>query len=933
MFLLRAGLVAAMFAATLVPTTAHAVAATTYYVDADGDDSAAGTSPDSAWRSLAKVNATTFQPGDIIRFQGGDAWHGGLVIKSSGVTVTSYGQGRPLIAGDTLVDAAVLLDNVREVTVRGLEVTNGTDLSVSKTTTYRGIFAIAKDIGEVPGIVIADNYVHHVDGKGGPVIGKGGIAVGVRGNTTPTWYSGLRIEGNEVADINAYGISTFTTWCASCEIYSAETGIPAGEVSPTRKAFTAAVFRDNYVHDVTAGGITPQYIDDALVEGNTVDKAGSHLKVRAGNNAGIWWQGTNRITVQYNVVRRQGYDSFNYPDPVDGMAFDADMGSSNSLVQYNYSDSNAGGFFMCLISANNVTVRYNVSNHDHFRPFSIWSGCWNLRGYNNTIWGTTDTITRHRPDGTTFQQDTEAFVRSQSSSSNVLFNNIFYNPARATFDCRRSCDHGSDVPMNYSHNLYWDTSGSPVLPRGDAEPIVGDPRLAAPGTRLPESGRISREQLLTVLRAYTPAADSPARDAGLSAATAPATDVLGTAVPAGAPDLGAVQHPVKTHVTSNAGPHAGPVADGDPATSWTSTKAGGKIMIKYGEPRTIDGLHLAAQGDGPAKITVLTRDAAGEWVTRAEDHELTWSGDLEWLRIPFAGPVTTDEVRLLFSAGDRERITLHEVRGSLGKIAAASAHAGGNAQTTLGTSIGDIQAITDGNPGTSWASADNPKLPGSVSVTWSKAHTIDSVRLTVAWGQGQGPTRVDVQTRAADGTWVTQVADHPLTWQLNSTTPESPSIALPAPVRAHGIRLVVKAANLWWGHLAIYEFAGYSGTTPVVDNPGTDKLPYAGHATDGDPATTWRGPDAAGTGLQVDPGAPQTVSSITLTAPVGHRPLRIRVQALTGGAWKQVLAATDLAWTGDTITVPLPGRVTGDAFYVIVDRSTGGYDLAEVTLN
>jgi hypothetical protein len=159
------------------------------------------------------------------------------------VTVTSYGQGRPLIAGDTLVDAAVLLDNVREVTVRGLEVTNGTDLSVSKATTYRGIFAIAKDIGEVPGIVIADNYVHHVDGKGGPVIGKGGIAVGVRGNTTPTWYSGLRIEGNEVADINAYGISTFTTWCASCEIYSHETGIPSSEVSPTRKAFTGAVFR------------------------------------------------------------------------------------------------------------------------------------------------------------------------------------------------------------------------------------------------------------------------------------------------------------------------------------------------------------------------------------------------------------------------------------------------------------------------------------------------------------------------------------------------------------------------------------------------------------------------------------------------------------------------------------------------------------------
>lgn len=806
-----ASVVVALASATVViPATPALAAGTTYYVDADGgSDTASGTSPAAAWRSLAKVNASSFQPGDTIRFQGGDVWHGGLTIKSSGtpaapITVDAYGTGRPLLAGDTTVDATVLLDNVHDVQVANLEVTNGTNLSVSKATTYRGIFAIAKDLGEVPGIVIRNNYVHNVDGKGGPVIGKGGIAVGVRGNTTPTWYSGLRVENNEVANINAYGISTFTTWCASCEIYPAETGIPVAEVSSTRKAFTGSRFLDNYVHDVTAGGITPQYIDDALVEGNTVDKAGSHLKVFAGNNAGIWWQGTNRITVQYNVVRRQGYDSFNAPDPVDGMAFDADMGSSNSVVQYNYSDSNAGGFFMCLISANNVTLRYNVSRRDFYRPFSIWSGCWNLRGYNNTVWGTAETITRHRSDGSTFQQGVEAFVRDEASSGNVLYNNIFYNPGRGAYR------YGSDQTMNYSHNLYWDNSGTPLKPANDPAAVVADPRLANPGQDLPE-GKIDRATLLQTLGNYAPTTASPARSAGVSVATAPKTDSLAARIPHGRPDLGAVQHTV------------------------TST-----------------------------------------------------------------------------------------------------------ASTTLGTSAGSIANLTDGDPSTSWASADNPTLPGSASVEWNESRAVDAVHLGVAFGQGQGPTVVDVQTKSA-GVWTTRVSGRTLTWGQNSTNVEWLKLGLPSSVSADGIRVIVRASNLTWGHTAINEMRAVSGkvaASDVGEYTGTN----AQNAVDGLSTTSWAPAGSTlGKGLQVDPGAPQTVSSITLATAFGQGqgPTRVRLMALHNGAWTQVLNATDVSWSSNTATVEsrtlnLPTPATGTTFYLVVDQANltwGHYALNELSLN
>jgi hypothetical protein len=44
---------------------------TTYYVSPQGDDNNAGTSPETAWRTIDQVNKVSFRPGDQILFQGG----------------------------------------------------------------------------------------------------------------------------------------------------------------------------------------------------------------------------------------------------------------------------------------------------------------------------------------------------------------------------------------------------------------------------------------------------------------------------------------------------------------------------------------------------------------------------------------------------------------------------------------------------------------------------------------------------------------------------------------------------------------------------------------------------------------------------------------------------------------------------------------------
>ena len=94
---------------------ASCVSAQTIYVDAtNGNDLWTGSLPDALasdgpWRSLAKVNATSLQPGDSVLLKCGAIWHEPLVVPSSGaagnpITFGKYGancdaSNKPIISG------------------------------------------------------------------------------------------------------------------------------------------------------------------------------------------------------------------------------------------------------------------------------------------------------------------------------------------------------------------------------------------------------------------------------------------------------------------------------------------------------------------------------------------------------------------------------------------------------------------------------------------------------------------------------------------------------------------------------------------------------------------------------------------------------------------------------------------------------------------
>ena len=80
-----------------------------YYVSNDGNDDNTGSSPDQAWKSIAKVNAAILTAGTTIYFKRGDEWRESLMVDESGtsdslITFTAYGSGaKPIINGADIV--------------------------------------------------------------------------------------------------------------------------------------------------------------------------------------------------------------------------------------------------------------------------------------------------------------------------------------------------------------------------------------------------------------------------------------------------------------------------------------------------------------------------------------------------------------------------------------------------------------------------------------------------------------------------------------------------------------------------------------------------------------------------------------------------------------------------------------------------------------
>jgi parallel beta-helix repeat protein len=280
---------------------------TTYYVDAvQGNDRNKGTSIDSPWKSLNKVNKSSFLPSDKILFKRDQSWVGKLVIPSSGsktgmITLGDYGTGnKPIIKADN-INYVVLLNKKNFITLQNLEITNpnGQGLIITASTDNGLITIDSCDI--------RNNL-------------KNGITIQDRGNTM---IINCKIYSNEYNGISVY--------------YSIDTG-SWGDLKGDNMKILNNEIHDNGRHGIYLAG------DNAIIQHNTIYANGSqnlsHNMYLMGDNSlvenntfkdaaniGFRYEGSNMI-FRYNFLKANHKHNLSFwNDFPDAM--------SNNKVYYN----------------------------------------------------------------------------------------------------------------------------------------------------------------------------------------------------------------------------------------------------------------------------------------------------------------------------------------------------------------------------------------------------------------------------------------------------------------------------------------------------------------------------------------------------------------------------------------------------------------------
>ena len=312
----------------------------TYYISADGDDSNSGRSEGKAWQTIEKVNRLDLAPGDQVRFRGGDAFDGTILLtaedsgnESSRVVISSFGEGIALIRGGEA--EGLRADSCMFMTIENMDFTG-----------------LGRKTGNATdGVLIrnCDNVViSHLEISG-------------------FQHSGLQLQRCNDASIT--------------HVYAHENGFAGIHVTGTTMQDPEKYDNHNL------------YIGYCVAENNPGDP--TVLKNHSGN--GILASSVRGGTIEYCEAFNNGWDMpwtgngpcgdldlglhrFHHsvlhcpPQPhqsvaADGGGFDFDGGVSNSVIQYCISHHNEGaGFGLYEFGAakpwENNTVRYNISQDD-----------------------------------------------------------------------------------------------------------------------------------------------------------------------------------------------------------------------------------------------------------------------------------------------------------------------------------------------------------------------------------------------------------------------------------------------------------------------------------------------------------------------------------------------------------------------------------------
>ena len=503
----------------------------TFYVDSEnGDDSADGMTPETAWKTLTKVNETQLIGGDRILLKAGSVFEDqALSIKSGGTAenpiiidmydgdvVGAEAGERPHIKGNgknsfeyqgNQISYGLHIKNASHVQVNNVEISNQGDtrkLSV-------GLCVEAAGCGVMQGVHINNVYIHDVNGTyEEKTLPNGGLYYVVSDHSNNTRFDDIQVVNNIVKRVSRTGISVGMT--SSTDLWDGHGGIIPQEVLDAY-GHTNVLIRNNYVEEAGGDAIVPMFSIKPVIEYNISNGASQNTKHTSMYNAGIWPWRCEDAVFQYNECYGTILNG-------DGQAYDCDW-SRGTIYQYNYSHDNEGGFILiCQSEVLDSIVRYNISQNDQ-RCLFLTSNTHNADVYNNTFY---------------IGEGLDTEVVEDVGGVATLKNNIFYNLGTST-----TTTWGRN--FSYENNLYYGYDSTPE----DSRKIIADPMFADPGTG---GTGVLGDSAIDTLGGYRLQEDSPAIDAGLEIENNGGRDYFGTPLADGKTDIGAAEYaePVSTAV-------------------------------------------------------------------------------------------------------------------------------------------------------------------------------------------------------------------------------------------------------------------------------------------------------------------------------------------------------------------------------------------------
>ncbi len=602
----------------IIPSLLVSAQDKTYYVSPDGNDLASGLSIKDAWKSIEKVNSVTFLPGDRILFKGGETFNGQLRLGGSGeegrpITISGYGNGRPVINLGSAEGAGILITNESYWEVLGMEVVSYAQPEVG--IGRQGIVVTAEGQGNaLRHFGIKDCFVHDIWGQlGGHTQCVGyyscGILVRIISNR----------PGGEQAEAQAYVPSTIDD--VLIENNRIERMDKCGIISWGPR--NNVVVRGNYMDNLGGDGIFVNGPYRGLIEFNEIHRS----CMRSGDPnlpgddgwwphvAACWIQNTEETIMQFNEVYDTGRNLHNG----DGFAYDFDFNCKRCIAQYNYSKNNHGLMLLMYNIFENVT-RYNISENDHTHLIQMQGS--RLKD-GNLIYNNVFYIDYGMADLDFFRGNYEV-----DDLGAYFYNNIFYATGQGRF--RTVYTHGEtavrefdeeakpNIPSGamFRHNCYFGPwkNGLP----DDPEALVANPELVAPGTGGTGLSTLSGDMLTC---------DSPCINNGMYIPGAGKRDFFGNDLNDGHPDFGAFEQP-------GSGAFAdGSEAERDEISRLSSSIAWAKWMF-------------------PA--TVASNSPSGPSINLREPLDPSIHGTLTWTAEGIKKPVVINLDKL----SDRQRIVL-----------------------------------------------------------------------------------------------------------------------------------------------------------------------------------------------------------------------------------------------------------------------------------